>query len=65
MYDYLPYIFAFIFLVLGLFMAFMPKQSVKKEDRNSEEAIKKSKRNGILLIVIAIVFVLIPFIIKF
>ena len=30
MYDYLPYIFAFIFLALGLFMTFMPKQSVKK-----------------------------------
>lgn len=64
MYDFLPYIFALIFLALGLFMTFMPKQSVKKEDRNSEDAIKKSKRNGIILIVIAVVFGLATLLIK-
>lgn len=64
MYDYLPYIFALIFLATGLFMTLMPKQSVKKEDRNSEEAIKKSKKNGIILIVIAIVFGVVTFSIK-
>lgn len=64
MYDFLPYIFALIFLALGLFMTFMPKQSVKKEDRNSEDAIKKSKRNGIILIIIAVIFGLVTFLSK-
>lgn len=64
MHDYLPFIFPLIFIVLGIFMTFMPKQSVKKEDRDSDEAIKKSKRNGIVLIVISMVFVLVTIFIK-
>lgn len=64
MYDYLPFIFSLIFLASGLFMTFMPKQSVKKENRNSDEAIKRIKRNGIILSVIAIVFGLVTILIK-
>lgn len=59
MYEYLPFVFAAIFLFLGLLMAFKPQQSIKKEDRDSKEAIKKARKNGIILTIIAIIFVII------
>lgn len=56
------YVFAIVILFLGLFMIFMPKQSVKKENRGSEKAIKKARRNGIIISLVAIIFIIVLFI---
>ena len=55
MYDLLPYIFSVIFIVLGGCMFFIPQKCLKEADRNSEEAIKKAKRNGVIIMVIAVI----------
>lgn len=56
------YVFAIIFLCLGLFMTFMPEQSVKKENRDSENEINRARRNGIMLTAISIVLIIVLFI---
>jgi len=58
------YIFAIIFLCLGLFMALMPKQATKKELQNSEVEIEKTRKNGIILTVISVVFIIIVLVIS-
>ena len=55
MYNYIPFILATIFILLGIFMAVKPEKAVKKELANSEEALKKSKRNGIIIIVLGLI----------
>ncbi len=61
MYDYIPFIIGGIFVLLGLFMLIFPKQAVKKENKDSDEEIKKSRRNGIIILVAGVVFALINF----
>lgn len=46
MYNYLPIICGGILLVLGLFMTICPKQATKKEERENEEAVMKTRKNG-------------------
>lgn len=64
MYDYIPYICAAVFFFLGLFMTLMPKQAIKKEERNSEIAIKKARKNGIILTILAIFFILLLIVVR-
>lgn len=63
MYEIIPYICAFIFVGLGLYMAFMPKQATKKELQDSEEVVKKTKRNGFIFIVLGIVLAIVRLVI--
>lgn len=60
----MPYIFGIIFLLLGLFMTIFPKQSLKQNDRNVQGKMEKARRNGIILVVVAIIFVVATFIIS-
>ena len=61
MYEMIPYILGIIFILLGTFMAIMPKKSVKKELQDSEEQLKKARRNGIIIVVLGIVLIGIGF----
>ena len=54
-------IIAIIFLVMGLLMVIIPKQATKKENREDEASVKKTRIYGIVLIIIAIVFFAINF----
>ena len=45
--------------LLGGFMCIMPQKAVKKELQNSEEEIKRAKRNGIIILVAGIVFIVV------
>lgn len=64
MYNYMPFILAAIFIVLGLFMFLKPEKAVKKELANSEDSLKKSKRNGIIIFVLGIILAVIKLILK-
>lgn len=59
MYDIIPYILSGVLILLGLIMVVLPKQSTKKELRDSEEALKKTRRSGIIVVVLGIVLLLI------
>ena len=55
----IPYILGVIFILLGGFMCIMPQKAVKKELQNSEEEIKRAKRNGIIILVAEVVFIIV------
>ena len=59
MYEILPYILSACFVLLGLFMVIMPKQATKKSQRESEDVVKKTRRNGFVVIACGIVLLLI------
>ena len=61
MYEMIPYIAGIVLILLGAFMAIMPQKSVKKELQDSEEQIKKTRRNGIIVAILGIVLVVIGF----
>lgn len=61
MYEILPYILSGCFVLLGLFMAIMPKQATRKNQRESEDVVKKTRRNGFIVIVCGIILLLIDF----
>ncbi len=61
MYELIPYILGIIFILLGAFMAIMPQKSVKKEFQDSEEQIKKARRNGIIIAILGVVLIIIGF----
>ena len=48
----------FVMMVIGLFMFFAPEKSVKAEFKNNQEQIKKTKRNGLILTILCLVFLL-------
>ena len=54
-----------MFLVLGLLMVFAPKMATKAELRESPEALKKMKRNGILVTIFALLFFVIATVLYF
>ncbi len=54
MYELIPYISSVVFILLGGFMLLFPTKALKKEDRDSEEKIKKCRRNGIMIQVLGI-----------
>ena len=58
MYEFIPYILSAMFVLLGGFMALFPAKSVKKEYKDSEEQIKKCRRNGIIIVVAGTIFLL-------
>ena len=64
MYEKIPFFLGTFMGSLGLIMAIAPKNSTKKEDRESEQAIKKTRMFGIVLTIIGIGLFIIGFINK-
>lgn len=62
MYEMIPYILGIVFILLGGFMALMPNKSVKKEFQESEEHLKRARRNGIIIAILGIVLIVIGFV---
>ncbi|HOA82089.1 MAG TPA: hypothetical protein PKK61_13665 [Defluviitaleaceae bacterium] len=52
MYSFLKFIFVAMILILGLIMFLCPKISTKKELRDSEEAVSKTKKSGLILSIV-------------
>ena len=50
MYDLMPCIFGVMMILLGLYMVISPKNATKEELRNDEKVVKKTKRNGFIII---------------
>jgi len=55
LYDVIEYIFVGLIMLIGLIMYLFPKQSTKKALRDSEEAVGKNKRNGLILAIMGAV----------
>lgn len=64
MYEYLPIILGCAMLSMGAFMYFKPEQSVKKEMRDSKEAVQKIKKNGRLVFLCGVVAVVVGIFLK-
>lgn len=64
MYDKIPLILAAVMGIMGLLCVIVPKSATKKENRESEEAVRKTRIYGIVLTVIAIVLFVVGFISK-
>lgn len=56
MYYLVQFALAALFLILGFVMVIAPKKVTKKSLRDSEDAVKKIKRNGFLVIVLGVLF---------
>ncbi|MDE7436073.1 MAG: hypothetical protein K2N01_09705 [Lachnospiraceae bacterium] len=59
MYDIISYVLSGILVLLGLVMVVLPKQSTKKELQDSEEALKKTRRTGVIVAILGIILLLI------
>lgn len=57
--ELIPFILSAILIILGLFVTIMPKENTKKELRDSEEAVKKTRRSGIVIVGCGIVLLLV------
>lgn len=51
----IEYFLVGIITVLGLIMFLFPTQSTKQEFKSSEQAVAKTKRNGLVLAIIGVV----------
>ena len=49
MYEYFKYFLLGTITLMGLYMAIAPKSSTKKEDRDDDYKVAKTKKNGIVL----------------
>lgn len=59
MYDIISYVLSGILVLLGVVMIVLPKQSTKKELQDSEEALKKTRRTGVIVAILGIILLLI------
>ena len=50
MYDLIPCILGVMMILLGAYMSGNPKKATKEEFRNDEKIVKKTKRNGFVVI---------------
>lgn len=57
-----PIILAVIIIALGLYMVVAPERATKREHRGSYEEIAKTKRNGYIVLVLAMIMVGLAFI---
>lgn len=48
-------IIAIIVFFVGIFMAYIPANCLKKEDRYDNEKLKKVRRLGIIIVVVALI----------
>ena len=58
MYDLIPCILGVMMILLGAYMSGNPKKATKEEFRNDEKIVKKTKRNGFVVIGCGIVLII-------
>ncbi len=59
LYDMMPYIFAAFFAIYGILMIACPKIMVKKEFRDNQEQLAKTRKSGIGVIFCAFVLLIV------
>lgn len=64
MYDLMPIIFGGLMILLGLYMTINPKNATKKELRNDDNVVKKTKKNGFIEILCGIVVIILGIMLK-
>lgn len=62
MYEIAKIVLAALIFGLGAFMFFCPKLATKKELREDPEAISKTRRSGIMEMIIGIIFAVLVFV---
>lgn len=58
MYDLIPYFLGGMMILLGAYMSGSPKKATKEELRNDKNAVKKTKRNGFVVIGCEVVLII-------
>lgn len=58
MYDLIPCLLGGMMILLGTYMSANPKKATKEELRNDENVVKKTKRNGFVVIGCGIVLII-------
>ncbi len=58
MYDYIPFIFAGVSLIIGLYVIINPKSATKKENRENPDMVDKAKKVGYYFLAFAVFNVL-------
>jgi len=53
--EIIPFICAAIFFCIGIFMAIAAKTATKKDFRQSTAAVKKTRRNGIIIVLLSFI----------
>ena len=64
MYDLMPFILGIMMILLGIYMSGNPKKATKEEFRNDEKVIKKTKRNGFIVIGCGITLIILGILLK-
>ena len=59
MYEYIPFIIAGVMFLLSVFMIIKPELATKKQFRDNDEIVKKTRKNGFIVLVCAIVLCII------
>ena len=59
MYDLIPFILGTLTILLGVYMVISLKNATKEELRNDEYQVKKTKKNGFIVIICGIVIILV------
>lgn len=59
MYDLIPFILGTLTILLGGYMVISPNNATKKELRNDENVVKKTKNNGFIVIICGIAIILV------
>lgn len=59
LYDMMPYIFAGFFAIYGILMIACPKVMIKKEFRDDQEKLAKTRKSGIGVIFCAFVLLIV------
>ena len=58
MYDLIPCFLGIMMILLGTYMSLNPKKATKEELRNDENIVKKTKKNGFIVIGCGIVLII-------
>jgi len=58
MYDLIPYFLGGMMILLGAYMSGSLQKATKEELRNDENAVKKTKRNGFVVIGCGVVLII-------
>lgn len=62
LYDIAKFALGALIFLLGVFMFFFPKLCTKKQEREIEYAVKGVKKNGIIMMIIGVVFEILLFV---
>ena len=62
MYDLIPYFLGIMMILLGTYMTSNPKKATKEKFRNDENVVKKTKKNGFIVIICGIALIILEII---